>query len=372
MITPPQGWLGSDSSSEELGRSGDSNGACPNCQSGDWKLASLVYRDGLSTISSRTKGGGLGVGRVGLRAGNFAVGGGVYRSRTSGVQQTLLSAQCSPPRMRTGLIILLAALCLLFTWIAITNIAPSNISLMVWDGFIAAMLGLAAVTRYHRQRRKYDAGMERYNSTRVCQRCGTLYSGNLDFLGEREEEDKGLVQIGLLALLAILAGLFLWMHQQYSTRAIPIAKRSSGLSGDNMNMNHASHLPTYIAKALRSPDLSPSSPGGPREIVLGSTGQTLLIPAISAEDCEGSGGCNWKLVDGATQTEVLPDSLGSLYRTAKITNGYYDIVVDAKWSVYVYEFRASKYVSTFCYDYQTPHFLGSPIPAVTQKACNGE
>jgi hypothetical protein len=174
-ITPPGGWVNPPQRLEENHFTIASDLCCPNCHYSDWKAASLVYREGLSVTNSRTKGTGIGIGRAGLRNGNFAVGGATYKSRTSGVKQTLLSQAATPPQMRLGLIIFLAILCVFFALGAFGGLTQGRMMQTVFDGVIAVILMFAIHAVYERQRRKYNASMSTYENTRMCQRCGTFY-----------------------------------------------------------------------------------------------------------------------------------------------------------------------------------------------------
>ena len=109
-------------------------------------------------------------------------------------------------------------------------------------------------------------------------------------------------------------------------------------------------LPGYVADALSTPDLAPTSPeDGTRKLSLGASGQQGFIPAVKDEDCMGSGGCSWKIDEGVTGKEILEDSQGVLHKTGRLTNGYYDLLVEGKLGLYVYEFHDGRYVNAICY-----------------------
>ena len=52
----------------------------------------------------------------------------------------------------------------------------------------------------------------------------------------------------------------------------------------------------------------------------------------------GSGGCSWKSTKGVTGKEILEDSQGVFHKTGRLTNGYYDLLVEGKLGLYVYVF----------------------------------
>jgi hypothetical protein len=125
-ITPVGGWVNPPQSSEESHSSASPSGSCPKCQSSDWKSASLAYSEGLSVTSSHTRGTVVGVGRVGIRNGKSAIGGGVYRGRTSGVQQTVLSKLAAPPQRRMGFVVFLAIVFIILGLAAFANLTSGQ------------------------------------------------------------------------------------------------------------------------------------------------------------------------------------------------------------------------------------------------------
>jgi hypothetical protein len=66
---------------------------CPNCHSSEWRLAKLIYENGLTSVNTSTSSTGVGVGHNG-------VGVGIGLSETSGSHQTELSRRAAPPTRR--------------------------------------------------------------------------------------------------------------------------------------------------------------------------------------------------------------------------------------------------------------------------------
>lgn len=127
-------------------------------------------------------------------------------------------------------------------------------------------------------------------------------------------------------------------------------KEQTASKGSDVFAWPAEGLPGYVADALSTPDLAPTSPeDGTRKLSLGASGQQGFIPAVKDEDCMGSGGCSWKIDEAVTGKEILEDSQGVLHKTERLTNGYYDLLVEGKWGLYVYEFHNGQYVNTICY-----------------------
>lgn len=185
-ITPVGGWGGSpkqravftqgDVSSEGQVLINESD-VCPSCHSNDWKSASFVYGEGLSVSSSRTKGCVAGVGRTGLRNGQFQVGVASYSGRTHGKSQTLLSSMASPPRKRNGLKVFLMLTLLFFGCSAINGFQVNGLDQSVIICCITAVLVLVLLINvWSRQQNAYDDALNEYESMRVCQRCGTFYA----------------------------------------------------------------------------------------------------------------------------------------------------------------------------------------------------
>ena len=122
-------------------------------------------------------------------------------------------------------------------------------------------------------------------------------------------------------------------------------------------------LPEEIAGALNTPDLAPE-PGTQTELTLGISGEKQIIEtdAENSENC-GSGGCSWRLIDATTKENLISDQLGSLHKTTSVTDGYFDLVVEGKLTLLLYQHRGSTYQLTSCYD--RSNGIGSVARAVS-------
>jgi len=120
-------------------------------------------------------------------------------------------------------------------------------------------------------------------------------------------------------------------------------------------------LPAYIVNALDSPDISPA-PGTRIELILGVNGEKQFIstPYSGEDDC-GSEGCNWVIKDAKTGHKLI-EEIGVVHKTQKIVNGYYDLLEEGKWNLYLDEYNNGKYIKTVCYDRDS---FGGPA-----KLCN--
>jgi ribosomal protein S27AE len=147
------------------------NGACPKCGCTEWKLASLVHAEGLSSISTTTVGVGVGADKDILGDG-VALGAGL--GKTSGDQQTELSALAAPPEKPISFKVLLAV------FVAITLFSI----VMEWTavGFIFFVFSLIVFFSLminpkvdDEAKAEFKQSLDQYPDKRMCLRCGTFY-----------------------------------------------------------------------------------------------------------------------------------------------------------------------------------------------------
>jgi hypothetical protein len=136
---------------------------CPRCNSNDWKLASLVYQEGLSSIKTYT----TGTGQAFTGSGKTAFGFG--ESSTRATQQTALSQAASPPRgfvfaKVLGFILAVSFFC------GLTGIGNPYVCFTL---SILSGLGLALVIPG--ESKSHNDAMTDWSATSVCQRCGTFF-----------------------------------------------------------------------------------------------------------------------------------------------------------------------------------------------------
>lgn len=151
------------------------NGACPKCESNEWKLASLVHAEGLSTISTSTIGVGAGADND-LLGGGVGIGAGV--GKTKGDQQTMLSEIAAPPEKPTSVKMAIGVL------IGITIFA----GIMEWEIIfilfgVFSVLGVLALIADpkvdEKAKSKFNESIAKYSDKRMCLRCGTFYYSNM-------------------------------------------------------------------------------------------------------------------------------------------------------------------------------------------------
>lgn len=141
---------------------------CPQCGSTEWKLATLVHAEGLSTATSQTRGTGVG---LGVGSGGLSVGVGSGGSSTSGIQQTELSrraAQYITPNSGTSWIpgiLTLASLGFVVMAIFISG----------WWLIAAALSFAASIPGHSADIDEWTRLNQIYSKTRMCLRCGKFY-----------------------------------------------------------------------------------------------------------------------------------------------------------------------------------------------------
>ena len=135
---------------------------CPFCHGSEWKSARLVHAEGLTHTHQRSTGVGVGFGRIGA---NIGIG----RSKSKGMNQTLLSQQATPPR-RGHKITLFA---LLAFFLILMGTAQSETPLAMLLVLICGCICLIKIVRYEQNRNAVAA--KHYADTRLCLRCGNFY-----------------------------------------------------------------------------------------------------------------------------------------------------------------------------------------------------
>jgi hypothetical protein len=149
---------------------------CPSCRSTDWKAANLVHLEGLSKSRGQIRGTAIGIGRTGLRNGQFTISAGAYRGEMRGTSQTVLSQMAAPPKKSKSALIVVG----FFTFLAggrvlgdLANDKADQSTLMA--AAIAVTLVIVFFKIYVRQEQDYSEAIDVYDNMRMCQRCGTFY-----------------------------------------------------------------------------------------------------------------------------------------------------------------------------------------------------
>ncbi len=141
--------------------------ACPSCKSDEWKLCSLVHKEGLSKIKTQTSGSAVGA------SGSGGLAFGVGSARTSGSQQTALSKEAAPPQgFIVTTILALVAIVLVCGgyFFGDENSYPPGMF------YTAALLCVGGIFFFFpREKKKYSSAKAAWKVSRMCQRCGTRY-----------------------------------------------------------------------------------------------------------------------------------------------------------------------------------------------------
>lgn len=144
---------------------------CPSCGSEDWKLASLVYQEGLQHIDTRTTSTGVGIGAGG-------VGLGAARGNTSGIQQSALSQAAAPPEDPGMEIMLRVALILALIGACIGGIiSGGSLFAAFLAGFMGGIVGMfiGFFVGVFADKTEYHAQLAAWHKVKMCQRCGGFY-----------------------------------------------------------------------------------------------------------------------------------------------------------------------------------------------------
>lgn len=146
---------------------------CPKCDHGEWKLASLVFAEGIQTIDTRTSSSGIG-------AGTGGIGIGVGFSSTSGSQQTALSQKAAPPEKTTtsgpsfGAAFAFAVFGFGFLWGGIADFHWKAILLGLACLLVPGITIVLSVDNL-REEKEHEDALSRWRSQKMCTRCGYLY-----------------------------------------------------------------------------------------------------------------------------------------------------------------------------------------------------
>lgn len=151
--------------------------SCPECNSDDWKSASLVHEAGIVNIDTSTTSAGVG---LGVGGGGLGIGGGVASGKTTGQHQSNISAMAAPPtepKNTVGPIF----------WLAVIGFA---IMVSGKSGFMGFLVLVGGFFLWNKKKTEFKAlhekkvvdykhALEQWEQTRMCQRCGCLYLPNI-------------------------------------------------------------------------------------------------------------------------------------------------------------------------------------------------
>lgn len=149
---------------------------CPNCNSDKWKLAAMIYQDGLTHVNTSSNSVGIGV--------SSSIGVGVGYSDTVGQHQTELSRLAAPPERQylsmasqgLGYIAFIIS-CPLFYFFSETGIFGAVFKALLLSGVVIGIGVFMGIDNQDNKRieEKYKKEKENWEKKKVCMRCGTFY-----------------------------------------------------------------------------------------------------------------------------------------------------------------------------------------------------
>ena len=154
--------------------------ACPKCESDDWKSASFVYKSGISNININTSTIGAG---AGIGTGGIGIGGGLASSSSDGTQQTRLSFETTPPiqpKNNAGTTFWIIAI--IISMIAGNKMGSPTGLIVIISACVWYYTSIAprVEDEFNVSLRDYNEKLFRWESTKVCQRCGQLYFSEVE------------------------------------------------------------------------------------------------------------------------------------------------------------------------------------------------
>lgn len=168
---------------------------CPNCGQNDWKLAKVVYSQGVTDINTSTSGSALG---AGVGTGGFGVGYAGIDSETTGEHRTAFSKLAAPPNVPSkpellhstkavGFIQYLAlgyGVYLAFAANILVGFIVLVLLFVYWNKFTSWLKSNRegehqdAEATYATKLKEYEVALANYKEwekARICQRCGTFF-----------------------------------------------------------------------------------------------------------------------------------------------------------------------------------------------------
>lgn len=149
---------------------------CPYCESPEWKMASLVYAEGISNNTGTTSSVGVGVGSPG-------VGVGLSKGKYSGVSQSetsLRAAPPAPPLMDKALLIAFSLSVLVFIFLLLTNRSfffAFIISIFAFVPLLVISIPLSSfyIRFLSEEQNEYEKSLQAWSQVKMCLRCGLFF-----------------------------------------------------------------------------------------------------------------------------------------------------------------------------------------------------
>lgn len=142
------------------------NLACPKCTSAEVRKLSMIYSEGLSTISAMSTGSSSGFSSSG------SVGFGTHTTHTSGRQQTALSKQAAPPEKKHW--ILWSSAAAISGLIALGGLSHPSFWTLVFAGLTVLSVKNAISGKAYNAE-VLPGLMQRWEKSFMCNRCGETF-----------------------------------------------------------------------------------------------------------------------------------------------------------------------------------------------------
>ncbi len=143
--------------------------ACPKCTSGEVRKLSMIYKEGLSIITTRTQSAGSG---MAVGGGGVAFGSGRGSATTTGKQQTALSKEASPPGKKHAILWSIAAV-IMGIW-TLSSFFPISLGSLLLLG-ATVLAGRFALKGFQWNKEEYPGLYARWEQSFMCNRCGEVF-----------------------------------------------------------------------------------------------------------------------------------------------------------------------------------------------------
>lgn len=140
--------------------------ACPNCGSEEWKMASLVWKEGTQSLNANSLG-------VGISGHDVGIGG----AQTTGTLQSNIAKEAAPPKAPFSLsgCLMFISFSSLLGFISYLLYKPDECLQFLFGAVVALVVAIIASKTDAEAAEAHAKAIERYNRLRMCVRCGNFY-----------------------------------------------------------------------------------------------------------------------------------------------------------------------------------------------------
>lgn len=150
--------------------------SCPFCESSEWKMASLVYAEGISTTQGSASSSGIGISSGGIGVGSS-------KGEYSHFSQSELSLKASPPaspshdiKILIGLYTFLLLILYFYFDIPLffALIFTSLSTIILYP--LAMFFSYLYVNFFSDEQDKYEIQLSKWRQVKMCLRCGLFFN----------------------------------------------------------------------------------------------------------------------------------------------------------------------------------------------------